>query len=336
MNSFTLPQIIGNVCAALATFLFLFPLQKVLWAHADKNPSTNDWVPSVLYLLIPQWLLLLGALLCVTATGGFEWLRLGRTTLYTLTVAAAMALATVSFVFIGLFIRPGFTPRGLYLPFIYLVTFSTVLLVGLILNQKFTSGIPIQWLRWPWTICTGVSVALCTLFLGYQLFNLGTGGVSQVFHRIANFVPSSKDRLAKIAALDPQNNFTELLWQANGHAPREVREAATIRLRSNPNFLEQLSAELETGHVEPAVSFLCDATLTPEEQKQLARPARQAMERWVNRIPAPNYTTKKHLKDLHRWGTKVFRVLPEKFAGTGVNFGPVMEDFKDKVETKHP
>ena len=100
----------------------------------------------------------------------------------------------------------------------------------------------------------------------------------------------------------------------------------------HPKFLERLSTELETGYVEPAVGFLRDATLFPAEQARLARPARKAMQRWVDRIPAPNYTTKKHLKDQRRWGTEMFRVLPEKFASTGVDFAPVMDHFKDKVE----
>lgn len=334
MNVSPLQQVLGNICAALAAILLLFPLQTVIGDYASKSPSTNDWATPVLYILIPQWLLLMGALLCVTASGGFDWLRLGRPTLYTLTVGAALALAAVLFVFIGLYIRPGFTPRALYVPVIYLATFSTVLLVVLSLNQKFVPEIPIQWLRWPWTICTGLSLVVVVVVGGYLILNLGAGAVRNIAHRIANLGPSSKDSLAKIAALDPEKEFIELLWQANRNAGREVSEAATTRLRSNPNFVERLSSVLETGHVEPAVTFLRDAALTPEEQKRLARPARQAMERWVDRIPAPNYTTKKHLNDLRRWGTEIFGVIPEKFAGTGVDFGPVIADFKDKVEAK--
>ena len=111
-----------------------------------------------------------------------------------------------------------------------------------------------------------------------------------------------------------------------------MREAATARLRSSPQFLERLSTELETGYVEPALVFLRDATLTPAEHARFAQPARKALQRWVDRIPAPNYTTKAHLNDLKRWGTDMFRVLPEKFAGTGEDFTSVMDDFKDKVE----
>jgi hypothetical protein len=334
MNSYPLPQIIGNACTGLATIIFLFPLQKLLSEYADKHVNHDDWTPSVLAILIPQWLLLMGALLCVTALGGFDWLKLGRTTLYGLAVMAAIALAAVSFVFIALYIRPGFTPRLLYVPVIYGVTLATVLLMALSLNQRLMPNLPLQWLRWPWAMATGLSVVVCVLVFGKQVLRLGASGAMGVLSHIGNFLPASKETLAKVAALDPEKDFTSLLWMANRHAGREVQEAATARLRSHPHFLEQLAAILETGHVEPAVSFLRDATLTPEEQERLARPARQAMERWVERVPGPNFTTKQHLKETQRWGMDLFRVLPEKFAGTGVDFGPVMADFKDKVEAK--
>lgn len=333
MNS-AAPQIIGNACTGIATILFLFPFQKFLWDYAGKHVNNDDWTASALSILIPQWLLLMGALLCVTVTGGFDWLKLGRTTLYVFAVAAAIALAAVSFVFVALYIRPGFTPRFLYVPVIYGVTIATVSLVALSLNQKFVPGFPTQWLRWPWTAFTALSVVVCVLYFGNQALRLGVGGVTGIIHRIGNPGPSAQDTLAKIATLDPEKNFTELLWLANRNGGREVQETATARLRSNPKFLELLSAELETGYVEPAVTFLRDAALTPDEQKQLARPARRAMERWVDRIPAPNYTTKKHLKDLRSWGTKTFGVISEKFASAGVDFGPVMEEFKEKVEAK--
>lgn len=334
MNSPALPQIIGNLCAGLATILFLFQLQKLVSNYASKYVSTNDWTTPALYILIPQWLLLMGALLCVAVTGGFDWLKLGRTTIYVLAVAAAIALAAVSFVFIALYIRPGFTPRFLYTPVIYGITLATVLLVALSLNHKLAPGIPIQWLRWPWTIFAALSLVGCVLFFGYEAVRLGVGGVTGIVHRIANPGPSSADVLAKIATLDPEKNFTDLLRQTNRHESREVREAATDRLRSNPDFLEHLSSELETGYVELAATFLRDATLTPAEQTRLARPACKGMQRWVDRIPAPNYTTKKHLKDLRSWGTEMFRVLPSKFASAGVDFAPVIEDFHAKVEAK--
>lgn len=151
MNPSPLLQTIGNVCAGLATLIFLWPLQRFLWEWARREASNDQWVAPALYTLVPLWGLLMVGLLCVTASGGFDWMRLGRPALYALTIAAALALAVVSFVFIALYIRPGFTPRALYSPVLYFVTFSTVLLVVLSLNQKLLPGISTMWLLRPWT-----------------------------------------------------------------------------------------------------------------------------------------------------------------------------------------
>jgi hypothetical protein len=99
MNVSPLQQIIGNICVGLASIVFLFPLQNLMWDYARKNLNNDSWTTPLLYILIPVWLLLMGALLCVTASGGFDWLRLGRPALYALTVGAALSLAAVTFVF---------------------------------------------------------------------------------------------------------------------------------------------------------------------------------------------------------------------------------------------
>jgi hypothetical protein len=174
-----------------------------------------------------------------------------------------------------------------------------------------------------------------TVFAGHWLLNSGVLGLAEFAQRVANLAGASQEELAKIAAMDPERDFESLLWRANRHAPAEAREAATARLRSNPRFLQRLAGELESGHVEPAVAFVCDADFSASELKQLARPAMRAMSRWVNRIPAPNYTTAKHLRNLRRWGTESFRVLKGKLAGTGVDLAPLLQEFEERIEARN-
>ena len=295
-------QTIGNVCVAVAALIFLLPLPYLLWDYARKHLSDNQWVTPALFILIPLWLLLMAALLCVTASGGFDWLRLGRPALYVLTVAAALALAVVSFVLIGSYIRPGFTPSFIWYPPLFLVNCGTMLLVILSLNPKLNLGFSPQMIRLPWTILAGLCLVVGVGFLGYWFVDTGVGTIGRIIAQQISNGSAAPQKLAKIAALDPQTEFTSLLFLADPNEKREVREAATARLRSHPQFLETLVAELETGYIEPAVGFVSTATLSPAEQTRLAGPARKAMQRWVDGIPAPNYTTKKHLKELRRWG----------------------------------
>ncbi len=334
MNTSAAPQLIGNVCVGIAALAFLLPLQNLLMDYASKHVNDDQWVPQALYAVIPLWLALIVAMACVTSIGGFDGLKLGRPTLHVFAVATTASLAALTFVFIGLYIRPGFTPRGLYVPVIYLVPLSTLLLAVLSLNPKLASAVSIQWLRLPWTLVASLSLVICVGVVGTWIARTGVGGVVGFAHRLSNPGPSSREILVKVSTLDPNTQFEDLLWHATRHSPRPICEAATARMRSHPKFIDRLSSELESGHVEPALGFLCNATLSPAEQARLAKPARTAMERWVDRIPAPNSTTRKHLKQLRNWGEGTLKPVSERFANTGVDFSHVLEDFREKVEAK--
>jgi len=323
-----LVQTIGNICAGLAAFVVLLPLQRLLSQHASTYLSTNQWVPSALVIVIPLWLLLMGALLCVTASGGFDWLRLGRPALYALTVAAALALAAVSFVFVALYIRPGFTPRGLYVPVIFLVPLATMLSVVLSLNPKLAPGMSMQWLRVPWAIFTAISLVACLGFVGQRTLRGGIGGVMGIASRIRNPAPSSEAVLAQLSTLDPQRDFDELLRRTGPGESRAVREAVTARLRTNPQFIETLAATLNSRDPDRGLSFLASATLSPAEQSAVALPARKAIERFTNDIPAPNYMPPERRKQLLRWGRKTLPSIIEKFSGTNVDFSKTMANFE--------
>ena len=347
MNSAVPPvfQITGNVCVAIAALIFLLPLQKLLWDYAHQKEYSNGWESPALFIFIPLWLVLMGAMLCVTASGGFEWLRVlcavisgGARWLrfflhpVLLTIAATLALGVVSFVFVALYIRPGFLPRILFFPPIYLLPLITMLLAILSLNPKLDLGVPLPIFRFSWTIFAGLSLIVGLGFVGYQTFRNGGNKLASIAHRFRNPGPSDREILAQIATLDLATDFGDLLSRASRYESREVRDAATARLRSDPKFLERLSAVLQKGYVgDAALEFLHSATLSPEEAIRLAGPARRAMQRFVSDIPAPNYTTKQRTKQLRDWGTEMFDVLRKKFAATDVDFAPLVADFNEKV-----
>jgi len=332
MNPSTSQQIIGSISAGLAVLLFLLRLLPFLAEWSRKETSSDQWVAPALSILLPIWVLMMIALLCMTASGGFDWIRLGRGKLYLLTVAAAFALACASYLFIGLYVRPGFTPRGLYSPFLYLILFSTVLLVVVSLNQKLVPGISVQWLLRPWAWFTALSLVGSLIFSGHWIATNGVRGLSGIAMRIIVFLPATEEELAQIAQLDPTNDFEKLLWRANRDEKRAVCEAATARLRSDPEFLERMATMLDSGYAEPALTFVRDAELTLAERARFARPALNALGRWVNSAPAPNFTTSENLKRTRRWGDELFRVLPEKFAGTGVDFSEQQAWYEEKMK----
>jgi hypothetical protein len=104
-------------------------------------------------------------------------------------------------------------------------------------------------------------------------------------------------------------------------------------LRELPDFATRLATILESSSGNSnalgyALRFLEAATLTPDEQKRLARPARTAIGRYIDDIPAPNYTDSNYKKRILKWGRKTFPIIVGKFAGTDVDFSKVMPAFE--------
>jgi hypothetical protein len=327
-------QIIGTLSAGLASILFFMRLLPFLAEWISKETHSDRWAAPAVNVLASIWGLMMVALLCMTASGGFDWIRLGRGKLYLLTVAAAFALAVASYVFIAFYLRPGFTPRGLYSPFLYLILFSTVLLVVVSLNQKLVPGLSVQWLLRPWTWFTALSLVGSLIFAGNWVINNSGRGLADVATRIIILVPATKEELAEIERLDPKNDFEKLVSRASLVEKPAVCEAAAARLRSDPEFLQRMAAMLDSGYAEPALAFVRDAALTPDEKKRFARPALNAMGRWLNSTSPPNYTTSENLKRTRRFGDELFRVLPGKFAGTGVDFSEMEGWYKEKMEVE--
>ena len=328
MNASPLLQTVGNVCVGLAALIYALPLQVLLFELSHKRNDHGQGTIVGLFLFVPMWLLLLGALCCVIAGGGLDGLRLSRGWLYPLTVVATLAMLALSFLVFEFPRHPDFFTRLIGRVPGYVLPPATMLFVALSLNPRFTSAIPLPPVRWTWLACAGLSLALCGGFLGWRVLRIGTADVMGLASATSRRGVSDRDILATLPTLDPQRDFAELLRRAGPGESRAVREAATARLRANPDFLETLAATLNSHEPGDGLSFLFSAELSSAERTRLALPARNAIERFTSDIPAPNYLSSDRRKQLLSWGRRTFPVIIEKFSGAGVDFSSVMPAFE--------
>ena len=337
-------QITGNICVAIAALLYAVPLQILLWEFAHKRNDGPGGALAGLLILIPLWLLLLGGLLCVTASSGFEWVRVLCATVsggagwlrffmhpVLLTIAATFALAVVSFLFMGMTPQSGIMERILVCAPIYLFPFVTMLLVLLSLNPRLDLVVPLPVFRFSWIIFAALSLTVCVGFVGYRLVRTGVDSVAGITHGFHSAGPSNAKILAKIPTLDPQHDFAELLQRAQPFESRTVREAAAARLRTNPNFIEALAADLNSRGPSRSLAFVESATFSPDELAKLALPTRKAIERFTYDILPPNYMTSQQRKKLLRWGKESLPALVKKFAGTDVDFAPTFAAYEQAL-----
>jgi hypothetical protein len=323
-------QNIGNACLAIAALLYLLPLQWLLFEMSRKRADSGGVLAGLL-IVVPMWLLLLVAVLCVVAGGGFDWLRLNRAGTYALVVLGTLSLAAVSLARFEMFPNAGLGTRLLRAGPIHVGTLLTVGLVLFSLNPRLAPALPLRTVQLLWAACAGLALLLCGGLVGQQFVRAGGGRLAGLVHRIRNAGPTSAEQLAQIATLDPHRDFDELLLLAGRFHGRAVRAAATARLRADRGFIDALAAGLNSGNADRSLEFVFGAELTREESAQLALPTRHAIERFTRDIPAPNYMPPERRKQLLGWGRKTLPVIAEKFAGTGVDFGPAIEAFEQAL-----
>ncbi len=312
MNPAGIHQIVGNCCAGLAAVIYAIPLQYLLLEMSRKRVDGGAIFAGAI-LLLPMWLLLMAALSCVTASGGFDWLRLSRGVLYGLTILATMAMAAVSFLRFELSRQPSFIDRIVGSLPIHLFPILTLLLVVFSLNPRLTRGLPLQIVNLPWTLVAALNLAICGGFLGYRLVVAGTRQLAGIGHRFQWSSGVARKHLAQIPEFDPERDFTELVRLTHEFESHAVRDAAVARVRRHPDFVARLAVELTTGRAEHALATVEYGAFTPEEQKLLAEPARKAM---------------------RRWGSTLFRALAKKLSPTGVDFQPAIDAFEQTFENR--
>ncbi|MEO7966338.1 MAG: hypothetical protein ABIT38_20745 [Gemmatimonadaceae bacterium] len=338
MNPSGAQQTLGNICAGIATLLYAVPLQILLYEMARKREDGGGAIAGLL-ILVPMWLLLVVALMSVTAAGGFSWLRLNRGVLQLLVVLATLAMAVVSF-----FLRfeqprhPSFLDRMIGTLPIHLFPLLSIALVVLSLNPRLVTSIPLQLVNVPWTLIAALNLAGCGAFAGYKLLAAGASQVAGITHTFGRSSELQREHLASIPTLDPQRDFTELVRLTSEYEGRAVRDAALAQLRRSPEFVDSLVAALtnaspssgEADHALVAVEF---ATFTLEEQKLLALPARSAMGRITNYIRSElRYFTKDRRAGTRREGSRVFKAVAAKLAATGVDFQPAINAFEQTFD----
>ncbi len=333
MNPSALHQTIGNVCVGIAGLLYALPLQHLLLEFSRKRDDGGGVLAGII-ILVPMWLLLMAALLCVTAGGGFDWLRLNRGWLYALTVLTTLALAVVSFARFEIVPHSSLASCIFVGSLIHLFPLLTMLLVIFSLNPRLAMGLPPQTVNLPWLICAATSLTLCGGYLCYRLVTAGGNQIGGLAHTFSSNSELGRKNLALIPTLDPMRDFTELVRLTDEFQSRDVREAALVRLRRNPDFVARLVAELtnatpSSGELDHALAVVDFGSFTPNEQKLLALPARNAMDRITHYIRSElRYFTKDRSKGTCNWGNRLFQSIATKFAGTGVDFRPALAAFE--------
>lgn len=269
-DSFTLTMMITLLATTLAAMLYLVPVQMAMWDLKGKSLGPGGVI--IFVVVGVMWILLLIAMLGAINSGAYADLSQDRSVEYGLGTLSILAMATVSFF--------AFEPSLLPSLFTGLIRFgmrvfpamTLVFLVQHIQTDWFAPSAS-KAIRITWFVGALASILMALPFWKLRFGRRIWDHIRVIPRRMLGARGRSPQYLALIENTDPVHGFKELLKFATPYYGRVVRDAANARARLNPDFIRELSKELQSGSPDNPLAALARLILTPAEQRLLAEPA---------------------------------------------------------------
>ena len=325
--------IFGNICLGLAALIYAIPQQQLFFDTSRRSDSGT--LAALIFVLAPLWALLTTALCIVTARGGFDWLTRTRAPQYAFVLAGGVAIFVVAF--FSLQARFGATLpamrffSGWAVQVFPLVTLGFALLA---LNPSLAGPIPALLPRLPLIAAAVMSVFACgrLVFDGARFWgDLKAGTAAQK----AAFVDRrDREKTDRIDELDVVEDFPELLEFTRGSEPTAAREHALKKLHAHPRFTALLTTALTKTAPTNALDYLANSE--PPERRPLAEPVRRAIIRLAALARAQLAEPQPPHTGQFDWNTHLIIAVAEKFRDEGVDYLPVIREFRAALDTPHP
>lgn len=326
----------GNICLLLAALV-----SSTLIASAfNYKPPIGGSGGVAAY---PIWMLLLEfAFLClitlaafaIARAGGFDWIspnRLIRYVLVTVGVVSAVYMLAAGSMTME---NPGSETAIIQWLSKFVLVFVPVILIAsgfVMLNGFIRDLVPVFCYRWPLAImlCMGVLLLGATVFDYYVKKSEGLGGAQQRYESAENIKAS---RLVQIQEADIKEDMLRMLEFTGALYPPEVREKASAKIKTHPNWQQELVTYLENDHALEAFNFL--AANEVDDKKSFLEPIQKgvfSVADWVRHY-IQGTSPSGFYHDL--FSDEVNRVLRtvDKFEGMGVDYLPAVRALRSALD----
>lgn len=249
--------ILGNSLLFIATLLS-FSLVTALYG---KTPKGGDAVVSYLWGIIfinaAFWICINLVSIIIALKGGFDWISPSKTTRYLL-VFFGLFIICLTTALSGLFRNDHSVSLLRFFSFFVPILVPLVLMVvaAILLNGNLRSVVPLVFYKWPLVLVTAIG-----------LLGVAAGIVSLVSENIRNNTSRVKEMteredtnnqriLKEIDSCDVMVNMIHILVFTGDNQPPPIRDKAVAKVRTNPNWQQELIRVLDTDLAEEAFQFL--------------------------------------------------------------------------------
>ncbi|MFZ1679213.1 MAG: hypothetical protein WAT91_18160 [Saprospiraceae bacterium] len=327
----------ANICLALAAIISV-ALLSPFFQH--KISTSNDQGASgyMVIIVIFLSLLFLGLMsivyIAINKLGGFDWVS--TTGFVRFLFLSIGLLSAVIIAAIGVMNR--FMPDSSsdiiqsLMKAVPVVIFVVLLVTGFILNNDgIREHVNLLFYKWPLFLVDGLSL-VGVLFLAATTLFSGHSGAEDATRKYESAVSIKNDRLAEIEESNVKENMTRLLEFTGGLYPQEVRDKASAKIKTNPDWQNELIGILESDNALYAFNFLQANEVG--DKKIFLQPVLTGTMTVAAYIRHTIQGTSPSAFDDSMFSDEVNRTLRtvEKFEGNGVDYLPAVREMRSALD----
>jgi hypothetical protein len=322
---------IGNICAGLASLVFLLLLAALSMDTKSKEVTGDFIVFGILSLLL--FVLFSGAFSALTARQELDWLGWSRGAQYfgvivscltlTIIVAFCATLRSSQVSDVPWAIRP-------FIPWGHLVLPPVAIAIAFCwLNKDL--GIPTVFLRGAFAALCAIGVLTGLGLLG-EVFISSQNSAAQKIDSIQERANERDSRiLEQVKAADPEKDFGSLLAQSSKFERPAIRELALQKLLSNANFTSLMTVQLHHYYYyRDALTFLRDND--PPDKAALAEPIRDAFVLVAKDVRETMRTESNPRPSQFVGDAGDVLLVADKFSNYGVDYVPAIREYRSALD----
>jgi hypothetical protein len=329
--------IIGNIFLFLASLLFI-GFTTVLYGSSSARGGDagvgNVW--GVIYFNLAFLACMTVVTIAIAWNGGFEWIAPDKSTRYFL-VAFGFLSAIIATTICGLFKdEPGSVP--LLVRFFSgfgpaLIPFVMLAASAILLNEGLRASVPVFVYKWPLMLIFAISLITIAASIAGWMADSARRQSARMEETISSQDENHRRMLAEIDSCDVSKNMVFILVFADANQHADVRENAVAKIRTNPNWEQELIRLLECDWAPEAFNFLAsnpidhpDLFLEPVRQGVLnqARLIRES----IRRSSHPSHFD----PDLFSWEVERALRTVDRFNGSGTDYKPDVQALRAALD----
>ncbi len=315
---------LGNIFLVIAIIFYLIFAFLILTNQAGR-PGSGD--AGVEYSYIAGFFNLAFSFCVIIITiaisrqGGFHWVSSGASVRNIVIIFSLLAVLVSCVI-------------GSVLNRTVAIVFPLVLLAlsAVMLNESLQLNMPVKAWKIPLMLVVGISALSCAGMLVYYIADQQIKTVKEAKETQDTAVELNNQELENIKNTDVLTSLVFLLSYTNQYQNSDLRKASLAKIKTNPNWQQELIRLLKSGWASEVFVFLADNEV--EDKKLFAEPVNTGIINVAEHVQS----NKEGLlyNDSYNGETQNILATVEKFKDSGIDYTPAIKKLRivfDKIQS---